>query len=59
MKNREQIVFIKFELEEIKILDEIDSFSRGHITLKGKHGIISSKNTKINQSVMIFISLFR
>ncbi|HLO48259.1 MAG TPA: hypothetical protein VK211_07550 [Kamptonema sp.] len=45
----------KIELDELE--EEIDIYSRGHITVQGNSGIISSKLSKRNQSMMIFISL--
>ena len=48
-----------FQIEIDKFEEEIDSYSRGHITLQGRHKTISSKISKSNtdQSMMIFISL--
>ena len=48
-----------FQIEIDKFEEEIDSYSRGHITLQGRHKTISSKISKsnTNQSMMIFISL--
>lgn len=47
----------KIELEQIEFEEKIDSYSRGHITVQGNSGIISSKLSNKNQSMMIFISL--
>ncbi|MBD2451404.1 hypothetical protein H6G76_30635 [Nostoc sp. FACHB-152] len=47
----------KIELEKTELTKKLDSFSRGHITLQGKYGIISSKLSTKNYSMMIFISL--
>jgi hypothetical protein len=48
-----------FQIEIDKFEEEIDSYTRGHITLQGRHKTISSKISKsnTNQSMMIFISL--
>jgi hypothetical protein len=48
-----------FKIEIDKFEEEIDSYTRGHITLQGRHKTISSKISKSNknQSMMIFISL--
>lgn len=46
-----------FKIEIDKFEEEIDSYTRGHITLQGRHKTISSKISNTNQSMMIFISL--
>jgi hypothetical protein len=48
-----------FQIEIDKFEEEIDSYTRGHITIQGRHKTISSKILKpnTNQSMMIFISL--
>ena len=48
-----------FQIEIDKFEEEIDSYTRGHITIQGRHKTISSKISKpnTNQSMMIFISL--
>ncbi|MEH2225174.1 hypothetical protein [Nostoc sp.] len=51
------MLIFKIELEQIEFEEKIDSYSRGHITVQGKYGIISSKLSNINHSMMIFISL--
>ena len=48
------MLVFQIELDEF---EEIDSYSRGHITIQGNSGIISSKLSKRNQSMMIFISI--
>jgi hypothetical protein len=50
------MLIFKIELDEFEE-EEIDSYSRGHITIQGNSGIISSKLSKRNQSMMIFISI--
>ncbi len=50
------MLIFKIELAEFEE-EEIDSYSRGHITIQGNSGIISSKLSKRNQSMMIFISI--
>ncbi|MDZ8259346.1 hypothetical protein [Nostoc sp. ChiQUE01b] len=47
----------KIELEKNEFEEKLDSYSRGHITIQGRYGIISSKNSNKNYSMMIFISL--
>ncbi|AFZ10684.1 hypothetical protein Osc7112_6550 (plasmid) [Oscillatoria nigro-viridis PCC 7112] len=51
------MLVFKIEIDELE--EEIDSYTRGHITLQGRHKTISSKISKSNknQSMMIFISL--
>ena len=51
------MLILKIELESMEFEEKIDSYSRGHITVQGNSGIISSKLSKRNQSMMIFISL--
>ncbi|WP_373529820.1 hypothetical protein [Nostoc sp.] len=51
------MLIFKIELEQIEFEEEIDSYSRGHISVQGKHGIIFSKLSNKNHSMMIFISL--
>jgi len=46
-----------FKIEIAEFEEEIDSYTRGHITLQGRHKTISSKLSNKNQSMMIFISL--
>lgn len=48
---------IKFKMESNVIEEEIDSFSRGHITIRDKGGILSSKGRIPDQSMMIFFSI--
>jgi len=50
------MLIFKIELEEFEE-EELDMYSRGHITVQGDFGIISSKLLKRNQSMMIFISI--
>uniref|UniRef100_UPI0030DCF6C2 hypothetical protein n=1 Tax=Cyanothece sp. BG0011 TaxID=2082950 RepID=UPI0030DCF6C2 len=47
---------ILIELES-NAIEEIDSFSKGHITIEVNNKIITSKNKTPSQSMMIFISL--
>ncbi|EAZ92241.1 hypothetical protein [Crocosphaera chwakensis] len=47
---------ILIELES-NVIEEIDSFSTGHITIEVNNKILSSKNQTPSQSMMIFISL--
>ena len=46
----------KIELDESE--EEIDSYSRGHISVEGNSAIISSKVSNKNQSMIIFIYIF-
>lgn len=46
-----------FNIEIAELEEEIDSYTRGHITLQGRHKTISSKLSNKNQSMMIFMSL--
>ena len=48
---------IKFEMESNVIEEEIDSFSRGHITIRGKGNTLSSKDRIPDQSMMIFFAI--
>lgn len=43
----------KIELDESE--EEIDSYSRGHISVEGNSAIVSSKVSNKNQSMIIFI----
>jgi len=43
----------KIELDESE--EEIDSYSRGHISVEGGSAIVSSKVSNKNQSMIIFI----
>ncbi|MGB3757945.1 MAG: hypothetical protein WBA07_16455 [Rivularia sp. (in: cyanobacteria)] len=45
------------EIEKIELEEGIDSYTRGHITIQGEHGIISSQKMINNQSMIIFISI--
>ncbi|MEH2375106.1 hypothetical protein [Nostoc sp.] len=51
------MLIFKIELEQIEFEEKIDSYSRGHLTVQGRYGIISSKLSNINHSMMVFISL--
>ena len=50
------MLIFKIELEKFEE-EELDMYSRGHITVQGDLEIISSKLLKRNQSLMIFISI--
>lgn len=50
-------MLFSLELSSTETEGEINSFSMGHIILKGKKGNLSSKRTDTTQSMMIFISL--
>lgn len=50
------MVLIKLQLDGNETIDEVDDYSQGHITIEGKNGIISSKRSSINQSMMIFVA---
>jgi hypothetical protein len=50
------MLIFKIELDEFEE-EELDMYSRGHITVQGNFGIISSKLLNKNQSMMIFISI--
>lgn len=50
------MLIFNLEIEQTELKEGIDSYTRGHITVQGKHGIISSKQSKNNQSMMIFMS---
>ena len=45
------------EIEKIELKEGIDSYTRGHITIQGEHRVISSKEMRNNQSMMIFVSI--
>jgi hypothetical protein len=47
------MLIFKRELEEFEE-EELDMYSRGHITVQGNSGIISSKLLKKNQSMIIW-----
>jgi hypothetical protein len=46
------MLVFKIEMEVVGFQEHVDIYSRGHITVEGRYGTISSK-----QSMMIFISL--
>lgn len=49
------MLIIKIELEQAEIMEEIHSFSMGHMTIEGQGLFISSKCK--NRSMMIFVSI--
>jgi len=51
------MLIFNIEIEQTELEEGIDSYTEGHITIKGRYGIISSKDMRSNQSMMIFISL--
>ncbi|MEM7717504.1 MAG: hypothetical protein AAF349_28845 [Cyanobacteria bacterium P01_A01_bin.68] len=51
------MLIFNIEIEQSELKEDIDSYTRKHITIQGKRGIISSQDMKNNQSMMIFISL--
>ena len=48
---------IKLEIESNITEDKIDSFTRGHITIRGNGFTLSSKDRVPDQSMMIFFSI--
>ena len=51
------MLIFHIEIEQDELEEGIDSYTRGHITIKGRYGIISSTSMKSNQSMIIFISI--
>ena len=49
------MVLIKLQLNDDKTVEQIDSYSMGHITIEGKKGVISSRTAKIDQSMIFLI----
>jgi hypothetical protein len=45
---------LSFKIEFAEFEEEIDSYSRGHITVQGRYGIISSKLSTRNQSIQFW-----
>ena len=51
------MVSFKFDLSWLSLNQEISGLSRGHITIRGKQGIVTSEGKEPDQSMMIFISI--
>jgi hypothetical protein len=51
------MLVITIKLKSIEPEEKVDSYSRGHIEIQGKYGVISSEKLNKDQSMMIFISI--
>ncbi|MDQ3684470.1 MAG: hypothetical protein M3430_02550 [Acidobacteriota bacterium] len=47
----------EFEIAPSIVNGQIDGLSRGHLTISGSHGFVTSKGKTPDQSMMIFLSI--